>query len=83
VLAASLAALAFLNLPRAETFEADHGEVRALALRDGSAVSVVWLMPAAADVRTRMTRASPVWCAARRCSCRARPGKPFRVIVAT
>ncbi|WP_292960179.1 FecR family protein [Novosphingobium sp. UBA1939] len=80
VLAASLAALAFLNLPRAETFEADHGEVRALALRDGSAVSVD--AGSRVDVRieddarvTRLVRGKALFHVAHD------PGKPFRVIV--
>lgn len=80
VLAASLAALAFLNLPRAETFEADHGEVCALALRDGSAVSVD--AGSRVDVRieddarvTRLVRGKALFHVAHD------PGKPFRVIV--
>ncbi|MBF5093033.1 iron dicitrate transport regulator FecR [Novosphingobium sp. NBM11] len=79
-LAASLAALAFLDLPRDETFEADRGEVRALALRDGSAVSVD--AGSRVDVRigkdtrvTRLVRGKALFHVAHD------PGKPFRVIV--
>lgn len=80
VLAASLAVLGFLNLPRAETFETDRGEVRALALRDGSSVSVD--AGSRVDVRinddarvTRLVRGKALFHVAHD------PGKPFRVIV--